>query len=92
MLPTLAVVKTFSSRTHPVRALSTPSVRKSDAPPVTPDNSRMSAAILAIRMCRLPFVCEVATHHTRKSLPALVLPSGRTVSQRANLAFIQSRT
>ena len=29
VLPTLAVVKIFSSRTQPVRALSTPSVRKS---------------------------------------------------------------
>src|SRR6185503_14656632 len=34
--PTFAVVKTFSSRTHPVRPLSTPSVRKSDATAVTP--------------------------------------------------------
>jgi hypothetical protein len=32
---TLAVVKIFSSRTHPVRALSTPSVRKSEAMAVT---------------------------------------------------------
>ena len=45
MLPTLAVVKIFSSRTQPVRALSTPSVRKSDAPPVTPDSSTMSTPI-----------------------------------------------
>ena len=50
VLPTLAVVKTFSSRTQPVRALSTPSVRKSDAPAVTPDNSRMTNPTLAIRI------------------------------------------
>jgi hypothetical protein len=41
--PTFAVVKIFSSRTHPVRAGSTPSVRKSDAMVDAP-NARASSA------------------------------------------------
>ena len=56
MLPTLALVKTFSSRTQPVRALSTPSVMKSVAPPVTPDSSTMSAPTLTIRMYPRPLL------------------------------------
>src|SRR5262245_42997640 len=42
MVPTFAGVNTFSSRTHPVRALSTPSVRKSVALPLAADSSRMT--------------------------------------------------
>ena len=64
MLPTLALVKTFSSRTQPVRALSTPSVRKSEAPPATPDNNRMNTPILAIRMSIRPSGCEAKRNHT----------------------------
>ena len=57
MLPTLALVKTFSSRTQPVRALSTPSVRKSDAPAVMPDNSRMTRACPCNSHVSSPFEC-----------------------------------
>ena len=48
VLPTLAVVKTFSSRIQPVRALSTPSVRKSEArlgpPAAKPTSARLEMA------------------------------------------------
>jgi len=40
---TFAVVKTLSSRTQPVRALSTPSVMKSDARPERPAAMTTSA-------------------------------------------------
>jgi hypothetical protein len=43
VFPTLAVVKTLSSRTQPVRALSTPSVMKSDAEPGPPAATTTSA-------------------------------------------------
>ena len=54
VLPTLAGVNTFSSRTQPVRALSTPSVRKSDAQAVIPDNSESAIPTLATRIAFLP--------------------------------------
>ena len=66
MLPTLVLLKIFSSRTQPVRALSTPSVRKSDATPVTPDNSRMSRAYPDHSHVSSPFVCEANRRHRQK--------------------------
>ena len=67
MLATLVLLKIFSSRTQPVRALSTPSVRKSDATPVTPDNSRMSAPVLTIRMSLRPLRVSRTAVIARKS-------------------------
>ena len=43
-VPTLALVKIFSSRTQPVRPLSTPSVRKSVANTVAPEQNNKKAA------------------------------------------------
>ena len=84
MLPTLALVKIFSSRTQPVRALSTPSVRKSDAAPVTPANSRMTEPILAIRMSLCP-LCE-ADRIIRRNDRGGVRPAASAVNRAGPLA------
>src|SRR3954467_9088158 len=63
MLPTLAGVNTFSSRTQPVRALSNPSVRKSTAPTVAVDMKRTTSPTLALRMSLSPFVVSREMNH-----------------------------
>jgi hypothetical protein len=60
--PTLAVVKIFSSFTQPVRPLSMPSVRKSDATSVPLHATRIAATNFRICMCldlAAPIVGEV---------------------------------
>ena len=56
MLPTFEVVKIFSSLTHPVRAASTPSVRKSEAHSVGTDRSSTATRSVRMRMGASPNV------------------------------------